>query len=290
MKISVIGPGAIGSMIGFYGRQAGFEVSFVGRQGPVALRRHFQKASQSFTYEFSLADASQIPDLVFVCVKATQLDAALKAHSRHWPSTLPVVVLCNGVVDAVTAPYGEHLPNLALGFTTIGVRQLADTWVIQNEGGQAIWGADRGKSEQERGFLDKLKPFGFQWDSRARSLRHRKWLFNVVINSLCGTRQIPHNGLLLTDHHAALRETFDEAYQLGLDLWQGWDWPPKQLFDEMCDLITATKDNENSMARDVRLGRPTETSFLAGLHRQGHRPYPLLEGLHQDLMKLANFV
>ena len=66
------------------------------------------------------------------------------------------------------------------------------------------------------------------------------------------------------------------------------DWPlaREDLYAAMLQLIEATASNENSMARDVRLGRPTESSFLAGL-AQDQRAYPLLTSLHAEISQLT---
>ena len=59
-----------------------------------------------------------------------------------------------------------------------------------------------------------------------------------------------------------------------------------KLFEEMVCLISSTANNENSMARDLRLNRKTENDYLAGLS-VGRRGYEGLNELAAQIKTMA---
>jgi ketopantoate reductase len=121
----------------------------------------------------------------------------------------------------------------------------------------------------------------FKWHTQAAWATRRKWLYNTVINSLTAAKRMARNGDLLADL-PTLAAVFDEAFKLGESRWQRWPLPRAELYAGLVALIEATADNENSMARDVRLGRRTETEYLAGLAPASG--YPMLNSLHQTIL------
>lgn len=106
-----------------------------------------------------------------------------------------------------------------------------------------------------------------------------------MINTLCVVGRLPRNGALLKDL-PTLTRTFDEAYALGESLWGPWAEDRKTLEQGVLSLIRNRSAHENSMARDVRLGRKTESLFLAGLATDPKR-FPLLTALHARVEALA---
>jgi 2-dehydropantoate 2-reductase len=118
-------------------------------------------------------------------------------------------------------------------------------------------------SDAERTLLDM--PSGvFHWSNDALAAVRRKWLFNTVINSLCAVHRLPRNGDLLA-RREDLQSLFAEAFALGETVWGPWGTPSDTLYEHMLDLIEETAENENSMVRDLREGRRTESDALAGL-------------------------
>ena len=93
-KILVIGPGALGAMLGAVLQQRGHEVAFVGRSGPLTLDYtldHGQQAGMApgkFTYRFPAPGALFCADveLVLIAVKAFNLQQALSYSDLAPPS------------------------------------------------------------------------------------------------------------------------------------------------------------------------------------------------------------
>ena len=102
-----------------------------------------------------------------------------------------------------------------------------------------------------------------------------------MINTLAAARRLPCNGDILADL-PMLTAVFTEAWELGKTLWGSWPMKKDETYQALLRLIDATAKNENSMARDVRLGRRTESDYLAGLAKDT-RCFPLLTSLHRQL-------
>ena len=115
-----------------------------------------------------------------------------------------------------------------------------------------------------------------QWVPTMRWAVRNKWLFNTVINTLCARDRLQTNGELLP-RLPEMQAYFAEAWALGMELFQEkWPFSESDVWSGLCKLVDATAANENSMARDVRLGRKTEIDFLAGLARKYGNRFPLL--------------
>ena len=120
-------------------------------------------------------------------------------------------------------------------------------------------------------------PF-FVWHANIEKLARRKWIYNAVINTLTAARGLARNGDLMHDL-PTLTSVFNEACDLATAMWGPLPLDRREMFRGLEQLIERTADNENSMARDKRLGRKTESDFLAGLATDAKR-YPLLVELH----------
>ena len=103
-----------------------------------------------------------------------------------------------------------------------------------------------------------------------------------MINSHCAAYRLPRNGLLL-DYEDELSTVFEEAYDLGEDIYGGFDKPRSNLFTQLKDLILATSMNQNSMQRDIEMRRKTEAEYFTGL-ATGRDGFLNLKKLHGYLI------
>lgn len=277
-NIGVIGAGAIGSMVAYYLNRAGFPLAFVGRDGPIATTLNICLGNTHQQLTFPAMDVEAF-DLCFVTVKSTQLAAAIQQHS--FLSKVQTIIICNGLVDHLIPPTSARDQQWRLGSTTIGVSKDDDCYRIYNNDGAVLWGGPH-PSKLEIHIANELREYGFRFSETSTYFRQKKWLFNVVINSLAGYYQLENNGHLLKIP-AELLKCFNEAFALGEELFGGFGVPQAQLFQQMSDLIEATKENENSMVRDIRLGRETEHPFLLGLIEKSQQSLPHLRKLHHKL-------
>ena len=270
-KIGIVGPGAVGCMLGYYLNQAEFPVYFFGRDGAIDIE--FSIEGVPNTLSFPKAQSSV--DFFFMAVKSYQVQTAIENHK--WLKNTPGAIVCNGLLDEVLKDETSLSSGLwHLGTTTIGVSSLVEKkWKIFNNGGYVVWGGDHNERSLDRIISDKTKKFGFAWSPLADLKRREKWLFNTVINSLCGYFQHPRNGLLLNDLEF-LEKMFDESFSLGLELFGAWENSRDFLWDTMIDLIKSTSENENSMVCDIRVGRETENQYLTGLVANSKSNFPTL--------------
>lgn len=281
----IIGNGAIGAAVGAELGRLGVRPRFIGRQGPIAFKAKVEGAATP-QLDCPAPSAAEIgaAAIVFVAVRAFDLEAAF-AWTSQLGEGVPVVPLANGATWDIVKKAAQRRPELRwrLGFCTLGVSVLGDqSYAIRSKTGGVAFGPLQPGSEPvavERQLVDGNGLF--RWHTAIAHLARRKWLYNTVINSLTATRRLPKNGDLLGDL-SLLSSVFAEALQLSHELWGPLPMTKEELFQGLQQLLEATESNENSMARDVRLGRPTESAFLAGLAVDKQR-YPLLTTLHRTL-------
>jgi len=286
-RVLIIGNGAIGVALGAELMRLGFAPGYVGREGPLAIKALYEGPTCRRVLEFPAPDAGFLREaaVVLVAVKAFDLTAALASLGNLTPGT-PVVPFSNGAVEDVVRAAAARRPELVwrLGFCTFGVSAPEPgRFVMRSRFGEAGFGPWQPENEapspveRELTRADAL----YAWHPNIRVLHHRKWLYNTVINTLVAARRLPCNGDILGDL-PMLTAVFNEAYALGGTLWGAWPLAREELYKGLLELVQATMDNENSMARDRRLGRQTESAYLAGL-AQDPRQYPLLVELHKAI-------
>jgi ketopantoate reductase len=290
----IIGNGPLGVGLALRLSQCGFQPIFLGRSGPTSLVANIQSEGDGptlhLTFEKPTREQVATARAVFVAVKAYHLEAALEQHVGYLPPRIPIISVGNGAVEKVLMNFSERHERwpVRLGITTLAVSRLGnESFALRSVNDRIQWGPLSPPLDPptaaEALLLQRGKPF-FHWYEDPFPLYRKKWLFNSVLNSLAATRRASSNGELLADK-LNLQCVFAEAYALGTMHWGPWDEPAEIVFEELVDLIRKTEANENSMARDIRLGRETETKFLAGLAER-YDGFPLLKSLHRELTDL----
>ena len=289
----VIGNGAVGTTIASRLHLIGFRTSFVGRKGPVYIKSRLEawgKTTYLDIQPLSQTDLSQIK-IVFIAVKAYDLLGALDRYLSYVPRGIPVVILSNGAIEDLvynTARKHEHF-LWRMGVCTFGVSQISNgIYALKSKEGKATWGSvqlNRASVTSPSSFEIELfncdRNEFFQWSDGIVPVVRKKWLFNVVINSLCAANELSCNGELLSDMKQ-LRQVFEEGFRLGYELWGNWPEGKERYFVDLVSLISSTSENENSMAKDVRAGERTENEFLAKLS-ENRRGYELLPKLSKKI-------
>jgi ketopantoate reductase len=224
-------------------------------------------------------------------VKAFDIKQALLEQSSRWPDAVPFVTLCNGFIIREISEAIPHLGHrlVRMGMTTIGSRINTDQSVtIFQQDTTTAWGPwdplRTPKATPTPGELQLLRQFpNGQWHQDMRPLICRKWILNVVLNSLCAAHALERNARLREFRHEA-EALLIEAHELARKLWPNLpEFPSIQDASEtLWRVVAATAGNENSMARDHRLGRPTESDFLAGMARD-FEGFPALKAIHAKL-------
>jgi ketopantoate reductase len=237
-------------------------------------------------------------EVVFFCVKAFDLKEALLCQDSEWPIHVPFVTLSNGYLDELLG--GVILATrrpLRVGVTTVGgfFDQFGNHQAI-NQKGSVIWGPFLGIQAQSNilptsAEADLLQLNGsWRWALDPGFHQMQKWIMNAVINSITAAHHLSCNGDLL-NHWGEVLEVMQEAVTLASRLWPRFE---KELVGEsalkkhqqqLLELVRMTVQNENSMARDVRLKRRTESEFLAGLSMR-YTDLPRLRSLHTKIETL----
>lgn len=233
---------------------------------------------------------SDLPVVLF-CVKAFDLESAMIEHDQLWPKDVPFVTLSNGYLEEIITRVQPTLGQrpIRLGMTTLAARFDRDGVLhTYTEQAKTIWGPVES--------LTNLKPTpaeeqlfqknpSWSWADPVRPLVKRKWIYNATLNTLCGALRLGNNGQLL-NHRALANDVLEEAVALSHEL-----WPQVQLSEDLdrlqdglWKLVEQTKNNENSMMKDVRAGRRNESAFLAGL-AVGRRGFDRLKTYHTILAR-----
>lgn len=221
-----------------------------------------------------IPESTTSPAAILFTVKAFDLEAAITSEANAWPLHLPFITLCNGYIWPIIERLKPILGSrpVRVGMTTIGsTLKENDSVEIYAKDTTTSWGRWGPQQEKIPPSAAELKLLGLfpngTWHDDIRPLIRQKWILNVVINSLGAAHRLQRNGLL-ANHRQEAEELLDEATSLAELLWPDVPWPKNQKQDlskKLWQVVDATSGNENSMARDVRLTRHTESDFLAGV-------------------------
>ncbi len=277
--VGILGSGAVGHMLAFFFNQIeGLQVVMRGRHG--TLRKAQTVMFEEAPHTLCLAEDDAQPRLWFACLKAHALTQGLRPLLQNATAGTQVIVLSNGYIEPLLLPLRREFPAAILrkGLVTRGIKAGPDGSYVIGPKGQVIWGDERKPSPLEEMILLELGGHGFQWNTQCCRLRREKWYFNTCLNTLCGVRRYARNGLAMEDGRDELEALSHEVLGLSRELWPDWQPAQRELWQNLLRLIANTADNENSMAADVRLGRPTEATVLSGMVHQARRPeaFPLL--------------
>lgn len=262
IKVGIIGPGAVGRMMAAYCQWKGICCHSFGRHGPVSFKQSIIMDDHHFHLEQNLGDLALV-DLVFVTVKAYQIRDVLSQYGEDIKNK-SVIFAANGWFDDCFSRYDLDELDWQFGYSSIGASFVGQTLVIHNHGGHVFWQKLRHENAKIEKVESLLAEFGFASKEDLSALRKKKWLFNTVLNTICGAHKLSSNGLLLKDL-SFLRKVFLEAYLLGEMKIGPWMQNQQDLWSEMIRLIESTRNNQNSMYVDVIKNRQTENQYLAGL-------------------------
>jgi 2-dehydropantoate 2-reductase len=286
MKIGVVGPGAMGCLLGGRMARAGNEVilldhipervEIINRQGLVieGIEGTFQvKISSTLNPE----DLSR-SDLILNCVKAydTRIVAQILQNLDPGPYFL---TLQNGVGNVEIL--GEYLPRekILAGITSHGATDLGPGQVRHAGHGDTYIGYGFFKGDKDplpdpqlnqvkelltkSGFVTQLVP-------KIENLIWSKLLVNVGINALTALTRL-HNGKLL--EFPGTEEVLEEAVQEGLLVGnkKGIEFIYPDLPAQVKKVCRLTASNVSSMLQDVLKKKRTEVDFINGvIMREGN--------------------
>ncbi len=319
----VVGFGAMGHYVGWMLAKNGFEVAIGGRRGsqrePVGRTAELSFGIHKERFAVKAADLAKAYPLVVVCVKAYDLLQAVEGDGTY---PLPfglrvepryVVVVANGAVAPLLNAYEKRWDKIGwyLGLSTVGVSGDGGFQVRSKDGkitvGPMTGGIHPpGDSNLELDPLVQVYPQLFaavgaesgnpteifrtqwQWVESIKQPYFLKWMINTTLNTLCAAQRHRSNKEVLADEGLLLAVS-QEVYGLYREIFDPAPVPEISFsysYRELTNVIQLTAENENSMARDRRQGRPLEHGFLGGLVQKASRPlqdYPLLYRFDMEL-------
>lgn len=200
MKVSVLGAGAIGSMLGGLIKQRvpETEMLFVGRgahgraiseRGSVQLRGPWGQYDVPVAFSEDVADIAG-SDFVLVTVKSQDTRAALEQASRHWGPAV-VISIQNGINDAVLSQFISP-DRLVMGMTATNISVVEPGTVSLQLNGVTVVGPsrDQGNLEASRSAARLLATSGLpvREHPNVLGILYSKLTFNAVGYASCLSR------------------------------------------------------------------------------------------------------
>ncbi len=301
-EIVIIGTGPVGSWIGHELRMAGHEIGYADR-GQMTRDRRWTIEKDGIVHAWVAPVGGgliQQAKVIFVTTRAHHLDGVWNQHLFNLPA-LPdrtVIVCCNGDIEGILDAWQSARPDMTIevGVVTAGIAEKGLEFHEHFVRGDREGKLFHGKVSNSKAFREDAKPRisspAFIYDPEIRQRARKKWLFNTAANTLAGAMQLPRNDLMIHAYRNRLRELFDEAYDLACERWERWRIDHHQnpghrevLWLELCQLISDTGANENSMSRAVRLGTGTNEAMFLGGVAFGHAGYPEIKRMTKILLQ-----
>jgi 2-dehydropantoate 2-reductase len=301
MNVVIIGPGALGTLLAASLAPAAKSnktelwlldhnperAKLLSKQGLV-----LEKDSRQLTFPVkATADPKAIgpADIIFLCVKSTDVAAGLHQAAKLSHAESILVTLQNGIghLELIKAYKGP--PAVALGVTALGANIVAPGHVRYAGSGLTRIGflksANFARSLLLARVCNLLSNRGMETLIVDNILDYiwSKLLINVGINALTAIYRCP-NGQLLEFAEtqeklaAAVREGETVARALGIDL-------PEDPLAMTVDVCKKTAANLSSMLQDINSKRPTEIDSINGAIVAAGRKLSISVPVNEELVK-----
>lgn len=275
MKITVVGPGAMGCLFAARLAESGQDVLLLDH---LAERTEYLNREGLWIEGVSGEHRVRLPvsldprdsaeaDLVLICVKAYNTSAAITTLASALPSRTRVLTLQNGVGNVETLTEACGLERVWGGITSHGATVIGPGRVRHAGMGETIIGSAGGGHQEAllRQAAEAFTSAGFQTSvaEQVEPLIWSKLIVNVGINPLAAITRLK-NGQLLeyagTEKimELAVKEALKVAEKKGIEI----------IFPDplahVKKVAGATAGNTASMLQDVLAGRQTEIDNING--------------------------
>ncbi|MGD8561628.1 MAG: 2-dehydropantoate 2-reductase [Desulfarculaceae bacterium] len=298
MHITVVGPGALGTLWAIRLAQAGALVNILDHRPERAalLRRQGffvedGEGAAELALDISPEPAQALEDcqLALVCVKAYNTEEVAAVLGRHLPESAKALTLQNGIGNVETLSRTLGPERVLGGITSEGATLLAPGRVRHAGRGQTRLGPAQGQVD---GFVEEIKNlfiqagFDSQTAERVQNLIWTKLVINVGINALTAILDIPNGHLLkLPGALKIMSQAVAEAVQVGRAL--GIEFPQPDMLPAVKDVAQGTSQNISSMLQDVRNHRRTEVDFISGAVARSGAEQGIPTPVNQNLTRLV---
>ena len=290
MKVTVIGPGAMGCLFAARLARGGARVHLVDHRADRASRLDrsgitVETAEETFVERPSVT--THIPsgqDFILVLTKA------YSTAVLSFPPDAPILTLQNGLgnVEALCSMVGSA--RVMAGATTEAATLLAEGRTRHAAAGRTAFGAWTSCPTEDAAETLRQAGFNIEVTDSPGQLIWEKVAVNSGINPLTALLNVP-NGQLLEqkDVRELMRDLVVEAAKVAST--EGYRFA-RSLVEMAEDTCRQTADNISSMLQDVRAGRKTEIEAITGeiLRRAqlASLPTPRTRVVYQLLRGLEN--
>ena len=265
--VLMVGAGAMAAFVGSRLARSGCATWWLGRHGLQSIVLVIEDGVIS--HEIRRPAPTQVDlsnvRLAIIAVKAYDLANAWESAKVILSPQIPIWIIGNGAVWEESYLL-DTKRCVRLGISSVGVSNIGDChFTVHGTAGRILIGplaGDRELSEAETFVFENSA--GFSWSSDLMPFAREKWFFNAVINTLAAHHRLARNGDL-TQHVDEVNSLAQEVWNCGQARWGSWNSEFPVMLQKLWQLIQDTADNENSMARDRRLGRRLEAPWLHGV-------------------------
>jgi len=266
MKVAVMGAGAVGSYIGAMLARAKHDVTLIARPQHVdAIKKHgllfngrgfHGSVPVQATTEAAGVEGA---DVVLLCVKSGDTEAAGRAMAPHLKPDATVLCLQNGVDNAERLQ--AAIKQVAVPVAVYVATEMAGPGHVRHKGrGDLIIGPSPVSADIARQFSGAAIPttvsdnvIGELWV---------KLILNCVYNALSAVSQLPYGPLFKVEGVSdvaedVIGECVAVAGSLGIPI-------PGNISDIVLALAGTMPEQYSSTAQDLARGKPTEIDYLNG--------------------------
>jgi 2-dehydropantoate 2-reductase len=266
MKVAVMGAGAVGSYIGAMLARAKHDVTLIARPQHVdAIKKHgLLFNGRDFHGSVPVRATTEAAgvegaDIVLLCVKSGDTEAAGRAMAPHLKPDATVLCLQNGVDNPERLQ--ATIKQVAIPVAVYVATEMAGPGHVRHKGrGDLIIGPSPASADIARQFSDAAIPttvsdnvIGELWV---------KLILNCVYNALSAVSQLPYGPLFKVEGVSdvaedVIGECVAVAGSLGIPI-------PGNISDIVLALAGTMPEQYSSTAQDLARGKPTEIDYLNG--------------------------
>lgn len=292
VNITILGPGAVGSLWACYLQKAGHNVSLWTRSSAPSDVSLSLNAQENSSHTFSCNDKESLTycDLLFITVKAWQVESALLPLLPHLSKETILLFMHNGMgaIDTVKN-HIDHHPILQATTTHAALKHNKKS--IEHTGlGTTVIGPFNPLGEQCHFMQDVLHHAlaSVEWNSNIHISQWKKLAINCAINPLTAIEQCKNGELSQAKHHVTVMGICHEVHLVLQQ--QKIEWPLGELINTVDLVINATAENYSSMNRDLFYQRRSEIDFITGyLLKQAEKHQisaPINQALYNKIKQL----
>ena len=272
MKFSIIGPGAIGILIGSLLHRAGHEVEFVCKNlDQMESVRKGVKVVGLVDYEFipeAYLHYEGNSDYIFITVKSYDTESAVKKIKKI--SDEIVLTLQNGIGNYEIIK--KKVRRVLIGITSCGSTKLSDTTIrFVGKGITKIGSLEKDMENEVNKIVEIFRGIGLP-TAKSEDIYRDLWLkaaVNSVINSLTSIFCVKNGELIRSNYlRSVMKILADECEKVLCGM--GYNI---NVYDEAYKIAEDTSENFSSTLQDILRGRRTEVDyFLKPFVDRGNSP------------------